>query len=208
MKHLNLFLTFITVLVLLVACGNDDNPQPVLPLETLTVSNLAADPTTNTGTGQPQAATGKFTLFSLKDNAVVANTDSATNKWDIGFRATTIIINGGAVRSGQGGAYIFTGLFSELTEIPENQVFDTDESTTELAIPTGSGNGWYNYDFMTNWISPIAGRVLVIRTGDGKYAKVEILSYYKDAPQSPDPAAIARHYTFRYIYQPDGSKKF
>ncbi len=208
MKYLNLFFTLIILSVLFSACGNDDNPQPVLPLETVTVSNLAADPTTNISTGQPQAATSKFTLFSFKNNAIVANTDSTTNKWDIGFRGTTIIVNGGAIRSGQGGAYIFTGLFDELTEIPASQTFNTDESTTILAIPTGSGNGWYNYNPMANWISPIAGKVLVIRTGDGKYAKVEILSYYKDAPQSPDPAAIARYYTFKYIYQPNGSKTF
>lgn len=208
MKQINVFFTLITVVLFLSACGNDENPQPVLPLEAVSVTNLAADPMTNSGTGQPPSATGKFTLFSLRDNAIVANSDSATNKWDIGFRATTIIINGGAIRSGQGGAYIFTGLFDDLVEIPESQVFNTDESITELAIPTGSGNGWFNYNFATNWISPIAGRVLVIRTGDGKYAKVEILSYYKDAPQSPDPAAVSRHYTFKYIYQPNGSKKF
>jgi len=192
----------------LIACNKkNDNPAPVV-LEVKTVNNIAADPTVNSGTGQPQAATGKYTLYSLKDNAVVANTDSTTTKWDIGFRGTTVIINGGSTRSGQGGAYIHTGLFEELTEIPGTQEFSTDESASQLAIPTGSGNGWYNYNPQQNWISPIAGKVLVIRTGDGKFAKLEILNYYKDSPTTPSASAVARHYSFRYTYQPSGTKKF
>jgi hypothetical protein len=75
------------------------------------------------------------------------------------------------------------------------------------AIPRGSGNGWYNYDGATNTISPIAGRVVMIKTADGKYAKMEIISYYKDAPVAPTSATADRYYTFRYIYQPDGSKR-
>jgi hypothetical protein len=182
--------------------------EPAKTLETKTVSNLAADPTVNAGTGQPQAATGKFTLFSFKNNAVVENKDSASNLWDIGFRGTTIIVNGGAIRSGQGGAYVYTGLFTDLKEVPANQVFSTDESSTALAITTGSGKGWYNYDGSNNWISPIAGKILVVRTGDGKYAKVEILSYYKDAPTTVSATAVARYFTFRYAYQSNGSKTF
>lgn len=191
------------------ACKKKDEVTlPATTLETKTVNNLPADPTTNAGTGQPQPATGKFTLFSFKENAVVANADSASNKWDIGFRGTTIIVNGGAIRTGQGGAYIYTGLFDELKEIPANQVFNTDQSATTLAIPTGSGNGWYNYNSATNWISPIAGKVLVIRTGDGKYAKVEILSYYQGAPTTPSATAVGRYFSFRYVYQPLSQMSF
>mgnify|MGYP005864115525 FL=1 len=197
--------------VLLMACDKkEETPAPTptpIALEIQTVRNLPADPTSN-ASGQPQPASGKFTLYSLKDNAIIPNADSASNRWDIGFRATTIIINGGAIRSGQGGAYIHTGLFEELRKIPQGQVFQLDNSLTELAIPTGSNNGWYSYNSQQNWISPLAGRVLVIRTGDGKYAKVEILSYYEDAPAEPSPTAKARYYTFRYVYQPDGSQQF
>lgn len=182
------------------ACKKDEPiVEPTKTLEAKTTNNLPAD---------PAPSTGKFTLYNLKDKSVVANADSATNKWDIGFRGTTIIINGGAIRTGQGGAYIFTGLFDELKEVSATQTFSTDENATILAIPTGSNNGWYNYNSAANWISPIAGKVLVIKTGDGKFAKVEILSYYQDAPATPSPTAKSRYYSFRYVYQPDGSKRF
>ena len=95
-----------------------------------------------------------------------------------------------------------------MKEVAATQTFATDETATALAITTGSGKGWYNYDAANNWISPIAGKVLVIKTGDGKFAKMEILSYYKDAPSAVSATAIARYFTFRYIYQANGSKKF
>ena len=56
-------------------------------------------------------------------------------------------------------------------------------------------------------LTPIPGRVLVIRTADGTYAKVRILSYYKGAPETPDAATDeARYYTFEFLHQPDGSR--
>ena len=64
-----------------------------------------------------------------------------------------------------------------------------------------------NYNFMNNQISPIAGKIIVIRTADNFYAKIEILSYYKDL--DPSNPANGRHYTFNYVYQPNrGVKSF
>lgn len=192
------------------ACNTTDpEPTPARPLTATMVKNLPADPTTgvNPQTGQPLGTTGKFTLFSFADNKAVANTDSATAKWDVGFRGTTIVVNGGAIRSGKGGVYIHTGTFEELTTVPTSATFAQDQSSTALAIATGSGGGWYNYNPATNVISPIPGRVLVMRTADGKFAKVEILNYYENAPTAPDQTSKQRYYTFRYVYQPNGSTK-
>lgn len=194
----------------LYSCNEDDNDNPVvvLPVQAQTVSSLPADPTTpSSTTGQPGSGTGKFTLYNLRDNKTVDNTDSATNKWDIGFRGTRVIVNGGATRSGQGGAYVHTGTFEELTTVPTSATFAQDQSETALAIPAVSGAGWYNYNSTTNVVTPIPGRVLVVRTGDGKYAKLEVLSYYENAPATPTATNRPRFYTFRYAYQPDGSMK-
>jgi hypothetical protein len=203
MKHLLYLLLAVSVVI--VSCEGD--PDPVVPLEAQTVSNLPADPPTgiNPNTGQPTGTTGKFTFFSFATGEVVANSDSATTKWDLGFRSTTLLVNSGTSGPGQGGALIFTGTFDELTEAPA-EGYATD-SAPSYAIPTGSGNGWYNYNGATMTITPIPGRIFVIRTADGKYAKIEILSYYKDAPATPTSSSQSRYYTFRYMYQPDGSAK-
>jgi hypothetical protein len=54
----------------------------------------------------------------------------------------------------------------------------------------------------------------VIRTASGKFAKVEILNYYKGGvtPAVTEPDSVKyklqRYYTFRYTFQPNGSRDF
>ncbi|WP_229311637.1 HmuY family protein [Larkinella rosea] len=189
---------------LLVGAALLDQPLQAQSLKIDTVNDLPADPASNDPqSGRPMGSTNRFTFFSFKNGKQVPNSDSATSKWDIGIRATTIIVNGGTGRAGQGGAYIYSGKFESLTAVPDNATFVGDENANKLAIPTGSGNGWYTYG--GGVISPTDDKVLVIRTGEGKYAKVQILGYYKGGPDGPGNES--RFYTFRYVYQPDGSKK-
>ena len=195
------------------SCSSND-PAPVA-LTAVTYKNLAADPPSggyNPTNGAPIGVTKKFTFFSFKTGQLVVNADSATNKWDVGFNGTTLIINGGPQRSGNGGAIVSTGIFTDLTTAPDTG-YDQDSIVTvngtpkkTYAIPTGSGKGWYSYDPTKNTITPIAGKFLVIKTGDGRYAKMEIISYYKDAPATITSSTPDRYYTFRYVYQGDGSK--
>ena len=201
----NRFLFAAVVLTFLAAgCNTSEDPKPLV---SLTVNNLPADPPTgfNPNTGQPTGTTGKFTFFSFETGTTVPNTDSLTNKWDLGFRGTTIIVNGGQNRIGNGGAKVIDGLFDDLTAAPLDGY--SLDGANGYAIPAGSGNGWYTYDGATQTIIPTAGKVIVVRTGKGKYAKMEILSYYKNAPSAPTSQTPSRYYTFRYLYQPDGTVK-
>ncbi|MCB2407320.1 HmuY family protein [Hymenobacter lucidus] len=189
----------------LTSCDKDDDTTPgVTPtLEAKTVSNLAPQPAPTSGSGQP-GTPRHYTFFSLAEGKEVPYTDSASTKWDLAFRGTTILTNGGTSGPGQGGAQVKTGLFAELTTAPDAGY--AQDAATGKAIPTGSGNGWYSYNATTHIISPIAGRVVVVRTATGKYAKLEVTNYYKDAPATPTETTPSGYYTFRYVYQPDGSK--
>lgn len=204
MKIANLFKLIVLVLVF-TACESDDEGPVLLAVESDTVQNLFAPQ----NGGQDQGpVSGEFTKFDFASG----NTTTSETEWDIAFRGTAIIINGGVslgtvdepTRTGNGAAYIATGSFAGITEVTNAQfVQDSDQG---YAIPSGSGNGWYTYDFMSNTIEPIAGRILVIRTRDGRFAKVEILSYYKDAPADITPEIAAndlRYYTFNYTFQPN-----
>lgn len=95
-------------------------------------------------------------------------------------------------------------LFSEVTEAPTAGYV---QESASAAIPTGSNNGWYNYAGPPNHtITPLAGKVFVIKTGAGKYAKMEFISYYKGAPATPNGLLdISKYYTIRFVYQADGS---
>lgn len=200
--------------IALVACTKDEETI-VVPVSAITVKDLAADTVTGLGLdGRPQSA-GTTTYYSLVDNKVVASTDAASTKWDIAFSSTKILINGGTSGPGIGGAFVYVGLFDALKSIPADSNFATDNSNAaSFAIPLGSGKAWYTYDGLTTLVSPIAGRVLVIRTATGKFAKIEIISYYKGGVTLPASASVndklfkQRYYTFRYAYQPNGSKTF
>ena len=105
MKTKLIALTVLTGIVL-ASCDKDEVPAPVT-VQTKAVSNLQADTIIGiSSTGQPYGS-GKYTLYSLESTAIIANTDSATTKWDIGFRGTTIITNGGNSGPGAGGAFIY-----------------------------------------------------------------------------------------------------
>ncbi|KQR90846.1 hypothetical protein ASG01_14880 [Chryseobacterium sp. Leaf180] len=195
----------LSVAATFVSCSNDDEmPQNQSTLETKMTTNLYAP---QTG-GQGQPIGGAFTKFSFSQNSAVTN-----DSWDIAFRGTTIIVNGGSTigitdepaRTGNASVSIASGTFNSVTTIPAAATFKQD-GTNSYAIPNVSGStGWYTYNSATNIITPNTGKILVVKTHDGKYAKMEILSYYKDAPANPDSTMPTRYFTFKYVYQPNGT---
>jgi hypothetical protein len=213
-KNLSKIAMGLGLCIALVACSKDEETI-VVPVSAITVKDLAADTVTGLGVdGRPQSA-NTTTYYSLVDNKVIASSDAASTKWDIAFSSTKILINGGTSGPGIGGAFVYVGLFDALKTKPADSNFATDNgNAASFAIPLGSGRAWYTYDGLTTLVSPIAGRVLVIRTATGKFAKIEIISYYKGGVTLPASASVndklfkQRYYTFRYAYQPNGSKTF
>ncbi|SDG46548.1 HmuY family protein [Psychroflexus sediminis] len=194
---------FILMSLCMLSCSDDDDVMALAEVESTTIENLHAPQ--EGGRGEP--ISGSFTKFDFETGQI---TDSDT-EWDIAFRGTTIAVNGGTVtgtideplRTSDAGITLVSATFEDITEIPADTSFDQD-SHEGFAVPAGSGNGWYNYDFTTNILNPIPGKILLVETTDGKYAKFEILSYYKDAPSDIDPFQDeSRYYTFRYAYNPN-----
>ncbi len=183
-----------TALSVTLLTGTAGNSQD---LKVLVYKNLPADP-------EPQA--DRYTLFSFSKGAVVPTEKMDTDQWDLGFKGTGIIVNGGKERKGKGAACLASGVFDAVDKVPDGLTWATDEPGGKTAIPSGSGNGWYEYVFTTHEIRPLPNRVLFLKTADGKFAKVEILSYYRDVEGETD--SPGRYYTFRYVYQPDGSGVF
>ncbi len=211
-RLLTISMSALAGVMLLTSCEKDD-VTPVT-LQTTTVNDLPGDTIIGlSAQGQPFGS-GKYTLFSLEKNQIIPNSDSATNKWDIGFRGTTIITNSGNSGPGAGGAFVYVGTLADLRRIPADSTFRIDNAPSGYAITTGSGKGWYNYNGATQLVTPIPGRVMVIRTATGKYAKVEILNYYKGGvtpaanASDQDKLSKQRFYSFRYVYQSDGTNKF
>jgi hypothetical protein len=204
------FLRFIPLVLLAAAVAACDDAAPdgdPDPIQASLVEDLPADPATGRDSlGQP-VSSRRFTFFSLRDGeAVLAyddddRADSSSTTWDLGFRGTEVIANGGSNGPGDGGIQVVTGAFEDVTEAPADGY--------SPALPAGSDNGWYNYNPNTFTVTPIPGRVLAVRTADGRYAKVRILSYYRGNPDEIDPFVDEdRYYTFEYVFQPDGGRSF
>jgi HmuY protein len=185
--------------VLFSACDDDDE-TPIVQLEATTVTDLNSVSTKN------------YTLFSFATGATVANSDSASAKWDIGFRGTTIILNSGISGPGNAAGQTVTGIFEEIVEAPADGY--AVDGTTKAIV--GSG-GWYTYTGEAptgpkHAILPNAGKILILKTADGKFVKVEMISYYLGNPNTTTATfadlatrPASRYYTFRFIYQPDGT---
>lgn len=197
----------LTIFGIFLSCSRDQEKNTPTPkavvLTPKTYSNLYAP---QSG-GQGQPADGEFVKFSFSKNSIVTD-----DNWDIAFRGTTILVNGGTKvgiqnepsKTGKGAISIVSGTFDTVKAVPDASTFKQD-GANKYAIPSGSGNGWYNYNSNTNVVTPIPGRVFVVKTYDEKYAKMEIISYYKDAPANPTIASTPRYYTFKFVYQPDGN---
>ena len=185
------------------SCSKDDSEDLCPEGEFQTVINLHA-PVTG---GQGEPSSGNFTKFNFSSGQI---TESET-QWDIALRGTTIIVNGGEstgiddepTRNGNAAAYIENNTFWCVQNVNLN-LFNQD-SVSSLSIPTGSENGWYSYTGSPNHlILPIPGRILIFRTHDSQYVKVEILSYYFDIPTNPDSMLDqSRYYSFNYSYLPN-----
>jgi hypothetical protein len=76
-------------------------------------------------------------------------------------------------------------------------VEDARVSGTE--VRNGALERWYEYSWMSHRLKP-NGHVYAVRTADGKYAKIEILSYYC---VDGSPGCL----TFRYVYAGDGGRR-
>lgn len=210
MKSKFVFTILLSVFIAM-ACSRHEEPVPETSKLTLT-KQKAADVDGNV------AKTEHFSFYDLKTGQFVpvALADSATDKWDIAFNATTIIFNSGVSGPGNASAQIVAGTFNDIYQAPADGY--KQDAVGDFAVPTGSDNGWYHYTFMDNpqhAMLPIPGRIIIMRTTDGKYAKLEILSYYKGNPDTSTPQfadlgtrPAERFYTINYVVQMNGTKQF
>lgn len=190
--------------IMLISFSNCEDDGPNLQdIQSVSIEDLYAPQ--EGGQGQP--ISGTFARFDFETGL---QTESET-EWDVAFRGTSIIVNGGTSlgttdepeRTGDAGVYIFDGTMAEMVAVETSLIIQ--DSSSGYAIQSGSGNGWYTYAGPPTYlINPTPGKILVFRTRDGKYAKMEILSYYLGAPENPDAFSDpSRYFTFNYVYQPN-----
>ena len=92
-----------------------------------------------------------------------------------------------------------------MTTAPSAAEFDAADMT-KIGWDAGNGQGWFFYSLDNHIAVPIKNRTFVLRTAEGKYAKLELLNVYKgNPPIVTDLYWPAPYFTFRYFVQADGS---
>jgi hypothetical protein len=209
------FKTMVVGLLMLTAMSacTKEEVKPVLADGISTVvADLPGDVNNTVGSGKP------FTpfYFSLSANEKVDSTQQKTANWDIAFAKeynSYISINNGTNESsfgsggpGKGALLAVNQSYDKLTTAPSDEEF-TKNGITSAGWDSGNGNGWYFYDLKTHIAIPVKNRTYVLRTADGKFAKLELVSMYKGAPKVvTDLTWPAPYFTFRYYVQQDGSR--
>lgn len=204
MKKTYLFSLLLMTLAI-VACGDDDPAPAPIALEVESVTNFEApgdvyDRTTNPPT---LVTANEFQYFDFSAGTEVAVSDA----WDIGIKGTTIITNGGISGSGGVQATTVAGIFDDMMSMPDGVTLGVDTNDAyAINKNTDFENRWYSYS--QGVISPVPGRVILLKDTEGDYVKIEILCYYRDCPATPTPGEDNGIYTFRYVHQPDGTGNF
>lgn len=138
--------------------------------------------------------------FDFARGSVVAVQDPKTEPWDLMFQRYVIKTNSGDTNpGGRGGLLRLEGHdLTAITRVPDKAEFVTDiHPKNRLSSYNPVVAKWFNYSYLANVLAP-KPVIYLVRTHDGKYAKMRILSYYCTGQS-------AGCLTFEYVYQGDGS---
>ena len=207
MQKLNLLLA--VLILFFTSCEKSSNNDIIINEDVITFVELNASQ--YIVNPSDSVLTGKYEKFSFSEGDTVSH-----DNWDVAFRGTTIIVNGGdsyninqPERIGNAAVYIATGVMLDIRTVDLSKLEQDNTSGPAIVDDLGiSGDGWASYDMSTHIISPIAGRILVFRTHDDKYAKMEIVYYYDSPNPDPSNGDYGGYYTFNYVYQSDGGLTF
>lgn len=170
------------------SCSSDDDDNNVTPeLEVKTVTDLD---------GSEDAGPAYFSLSSG------AKVEESSSNWDIKFNSSGFSFGNGAE------AQVVEGIFDNYVTAPTSGYSSADlAGIGSVYTYTGQAQSGAQHAVL-----PTPGRILVVKTHDNKYAKIELISYYRGNPDTNSESFInlqtrpeSRVFTFRYVVQPDGS---
>lgn len=170
-------------------------PSPVAPEE---VGARRVGPLTYT---IDATAHDGWAYFDFSRGSRVEVETRAALDWDIAFQRHRMLTNGGATNPlGRAGAIDLGPLSIDSAAIVvPAEGFIVDQRRGDVARNSALED-WYEYSWVTHVLRP-ADRTYGLRTADGRYAVMRILSYYCPGGR---PGCV----TFRYRYRGDGGREF
>lgn len=227
----------VSLLLLSISCSKDSTAPEEPPTTDDTIYNKLIT-VSNFGEALPAGSEPldeqSPIYFSLEKNSPVPVEYRRTARWDMSFNSTYrsfIGGNNGADEKnlgtggpGKGGVMILSKKFEEVTDVPAGNLFKTGSAIvgTDDAGAFGQGIGYYLYDFNGTIMGDGSydkqhvayvlqnTRTVIVRTAKGDYAKIKMLSIYKDLLEPAQWTRNSPHpyFSFQYVLVKAGNKKF
>lgn len=124
---------------------------------------------------------GGVVLDSLSPTGEIEADSSATTTWDIGFRGTDVVLNGGTSGPGAGVGVVVDVPYEDITEGRLDSFGYRRDGASECA--SGPPRAVCPGDLLAvsddgTTVTPVPGRTLVLRLGDNAgFAKLQLVSY-------------------------------
>jgi hypothetical protein len=136
----------------------------------------------------------RWTFIDLEGRRIT--TDSAA--WDIAVKRHRLAVNGGDDFLGGAGAIRLEGPFERVLAAPA-EGYQASRVTGGGDTVSATLDDWYAYSFFSHLLEPEPGVTFVLRTAEGNYAKLRVLSYYCPGPE---PGCM----TLEYVLRPGGGR--
>jgi hypothetical protein len=206
---------FIISMLMLVACSKKNAGLDETKGNSITIKDLVGDTSASMQTGGTASFKNLYFSFATGAAVTISDADKTTTKWDLAFTGpynSEVYVNYGGYKynpgyngPGQGAVIQIDKPFDQVTTAPSPTEFDA-ATMTKIGWDAGNGAGWFFYSLDNHIAVAIKNRTFVLRTADGKFAKLELLNVYKgNPPVVTDLFWPAPYFTFRYFVQADGS---
>jgi len=142
-----------------------------------------------------------WVYFDFSRGRVVKIQDQTSLEWDLAFRRSKVISNGGATNKFGRAGLIDLGNsaeFNQITEAPLNNYIQ--DSATRTETENSILLKWYRYNYLTHKLTP-KPNTYAVKTADEKFAKIKFLNFYC---ANKETGCIQ----MQYVYQTNGSNKF
>lgn len=207
------------------ACSKDDAPTAPQDTKSTIISDMPGDTLASMGSGvdgkEMRPFYGITFNFSTRQTRVIKTAaDSAqylkNADWDIAFTKeynSYVVANNGTVAGtpgyggpGVGRILIIEAPYDQVHTAPSDEEFERN-GVAGVGWDSGSGYGWYFYSLNNHIAVPIKNRTFIVKTADGRFAKLALLNIYKgNPPVVTDLFWPAPYLTFKYFVQENGSR--
>ena len=141
-----------------------------------------------------------WVYFDFSRGNVVDIHDKTSLEWDLAFRRSKVISNGGATNKfGKAGLIDLGSLsFDQVVEVPRENYIQDMSTRTETENPILLK--WYSYNYLTHKLSA-KPNTYAVKTANNKYVKIKFLDFYCT---NKETGCIK----MQYVYQENGSNQF